>query len=110
MSYAETCGGARGVPVAPLVRDDHVVARVRQYGHLVTPGEGVLGPAVAEHARVPCVLVPCFEHFELDAVDGDDRGIREAGGVIHLGTFGHVSGRRGQPTSETGQATASFLK
>ena len=57
------------VAVAPLVRDDDVVTRRGEGGHLMTPGLGMLRPAVAEHDGPSRIFPACFEDFELHTVD-----------------------------------------
>ena len=65
----------RRFAVAPLIRDDDVVARFSKRGHLVAPGKSMLWPAMAEHNGPSHILLTCFEHFELHAVDRNQRGL-----------------------------------
>lgn len=73
-------GRAGGAAIAALVGGDDVKAGGDEGGHLMTPGEGEVRPAVAEHDGLPGVVPSCFEDFQLHAVDGDQGGFGEVGG------------------------------
>ncbi|GGA03506.1 hypothetical protein GCM10011497_37520 [Elstera cyanobacteriorum] len=73
----------RRVTVAPLVWDDDMVARSDKWGHLVTPGIGVLRPAVAEHNGPASVFAASLENFEVNAVDRKKGGFGKIQCIEH---------------------------
>lgn len=72
---------ARRIAVAALVGHDDVIASRRQGRHLMTPGKGVLWPAVAQDNRIAFLFLTGFENLEGHTVDVHECGRRELGGV-----------------------------
>jgi hypothetical protein len=87
--------------VAPLVRDDDVVACRGQGRHLVAPGKGMLRPAVTEHDGLSCVLSARFEDLEFHTVDGDKGGFGKVGRIGHgISSLSLGASASAQPTAD----------
>ena len=67
------------VAATPVVRGDDVVARRDEGGHLITPRESKLRPAVTEHDGLSSILPTCFEDFEFHTVRPNQGRARKIG-------------------------------
>ena len=61
--------GAIGLPVAPLVRGDHMVARCGEGWQLMAPGVPQLGEAVTQQDQRPLTLL---RDMHVDAIRPED--------------------------------------